>query len=181
MADLSNPLRLFRERFKDMQVQHFFTSPLASYTVWTQCFSHAVNIRGGGKTFMSSSNICFEAYCRKIMGAGGRCKGSPLTTSPFPSCQCKSWNSPWIDPSILGHSGIRGAADEAALKKVHEKLFYTPRCFLYGCSAKQKNIKYDLQICIAYCTYVVQLLYLSILCYIQKNLSAQFRTKYRIR
>ncbi len=33
-------------------------------------------------------------------------------------CQCRSRNSPGFDPSILRHSGIRGAADEAVLNTV---------------------------------------------------------------
>ncbi len=36
-------------------------------------------------------------------------------------CQCQSPNSPGFVPSILRHSGIRGVADEAALKNVHKK------------------------------------------------------------
>jgi hypothetical protein len=36
-------------------------------------------------------------------------------------CQCQSHNSPGFDPSILRHSGIRGAADEAVWNNVHEK------------------------------------------------------------
>jgi hypothetical protein len=36
-------------------------------------------------------------------------------------CRCRSWNSPGIDPSILRHSGIWGAAVEAVLNKVHKK------------------------------------------------------------
>ncbi len=34
-------------------------------------------------------------------------------------CQCQSRNSPKFDPSILRHSGIWGAADEAVLNNVH--------------------------------------------------------------
>ncbi len=33
-------------------------------------------------------------------------------------CQCQSRNRPGFNPSIFGHSGIWGAADEAVLKKV---------------------------------------------------------------
>jgi hypothetical protein len=36
-------------------------------------------------------------------------------------CQCRSRNSPWFDPSILRHSGICGAADEAVFNIVHRK------------------------------------------------------------
>ncbi len=36
-------------------------------------------------------------------------------------CQCRSRKSPEFNPSILRHSGIGGAADEAVLKKVHNK------------------------------------------------------------
>ncbi len=36
-------------------------------------------------------------------------------------CQCRSCNSPGLDPSILQHSGIRGAADEAVLNTAHRK------------------------------------------------------------
>jgi hypothetical protein len=41
-----------------------------------------------------------------------------------PDCQCQSRNSPGFDPSILRHSGIWGAADEAACveKCVHQKI-----------------------------------------------------------
>ncbi len=35
--------------------------------------------------------------------------------------QCQSRNSPGFDPSILRHSGISGAADEAVLNTVHRK------------------------------------------------------------
>ncbi len=34
---------------------------------------------------------------------------------------CRSRNSPGFDPSILRHSGIWGAADEAVLKQYKEK------------------------------------------------------------
>jgi hypothetical protein len=34
--------------------------------------------------------------------------------------QCRSRNFPGFDPSILRHSGILGAADEAMLNKVHK-------------------------------------------------------------
>ncbi len=36
-------------------------------------------------------------------------------------CQCQNRNSTGFDPSILGHSGIWGAADEAVLNKVLKK------------------------------------------------------------
>ncbi len=36
-------------------------------------------------------------------------------------CQCRSRNSPGLNPSILRHSGIWGASDEAVLNKVHIK------------------------------------------------------------
>ncbi len=36
-------------------------------------------------------------------------------------CQCPSRNSPGFDPSILRHSGILGASDEAVLNNVHKK------------------------------------------------------------
>ncbi len=36
-------------------------------------------------------------------------------------CQCQSRNSPGFDPSILRHSGIWGAADDAVLNNVHKK------------------------------------------------------------
>jgi hypothetical protein len=36
-------------------------------------------------------------------------------------CQCQSRNSPGIDHSILQHSGIGGAADEAVLNKIIKK------------------------------------------------------------
>ncbi len=36
-------------------------------------------------------------------------------------CQCRSRNSPGFDPSILRHSGIWGAADEAVLKSVQRR------------------------------------------------------------
>jgi hypothetical protein len=35
-------------------------------------------------------------------------------------CQCQSRNSPGFDPSILGHSGIWGTADDVVLNKVHK-------------------------------------------------------------
>jgi hypothetical protein len=38
-----------------------------------------------------------------------------------PLSKCRSCNCPGFDPSILRHSGIRGAADEAALNIVHKK------------------------------------------------------------
>ncbi len=37
-------------------------------------------------------------------------------------CQCRNRNSPTFDPSILRHSGIWGAADEAVLDTVHKKI-----------------------------------------------------------
>jgi hypothetical protein len=36
-------------------------------------------------------------------------------------CQFQSRNSPWFLPSILRHSGICGAADEAVLNNAHKK------------------------------------------------------------
>jgi hypothetical protein len=36
-------------------------------------------------------------------------------------CQCQSRNSPRLDLSILSHSGICEAADEAVLNNVHKK------------------------------------------------------------
>ncbi len=43
-------------------------------------------------------------------------------------CQCQSHNSPGFDASILRHSGIWGAADEAVLKNVHKKIQSLPHC-----------------------------------------------------
>jgi hypothetical protein len=43
-------------------------------------------------------------------------------------CQCQSRNSPGFDSSILRHSGIWGAADEAVLNIVHRK---KTTCFFY--------------------------------------------------
>jgi hypothetical protein len=37
--------------------------------------------------------------------------------------QCRSHNCPGFNPSILRHSGIRGAADEAVLNIIHKKKF----------------------------------------------------------
>jgi hypothetical protein len=37
------------------------------------------------------------------------------------NCQCRSRNSPAFDLSLLRHSGIWGAADEAVLNTVHRK------------------------------------------------------------
>jgi hypothetical protein len=48
----------------------------------------------------------------------GSCK---IVFCAYSGCQCQSRNSPGFDPSILRHSGIRGVADEAALKNVHKK------------------------------------------------------------
>jgi hypothetical protein len=39
-------------------------------------------------------------------------------------CQCRSRNSPGFDPSILRHSEIWGAADEAMLNTVHKIGFF---------------------------------------------------------
>jgi hypothetical protein len=36
-------------------------------------------------------------------------------------CQCQSHNSPEFDPSILRHSDILGAEDEAVLNNVHKQ------------------------------------------------------------
>ncbi len=36
-------------------------------------------------------------------------------------CQCQNRNSPGLDPSILQHSGILGAADDVVLNKAHTK------------------------------------------------------------
>jgi hypothetical protein len=38
---------------------------------------------------------------------------------------CQNRNSPVFDPSILGHSGIWGAADEAVLNNEHKKAYCT--------------------------------------------------------
>jgi hypothetical protein len=38
-----------------------------------------------------------------------------------PGCQCQSCHSPGFGPSILRHTGISGAADEAVLNNVHKK------------------------------------------------------------
>ncbi len=46
-------------------------------------------------------------------------------------CQRQSRNSPGLDPSILRHSGIRGAADDAVLKKIHLKNSKSP-LFVYS-------------------------------------------------
>ncbi len=48
-------------------------------------------------------------------------------------CQCRSRNSPGrlgYDPSILQHSGIWGAADEAVLNTVHRKKSNKLPCFI---------------------------------------------------
>ncbi len=45
-------------------------------------------------------------------------------------CQCRSRNSPGLDPSILRHSGIWGVADEAVMKKAHKKSKKSPSFFL---------------------------------------------------
>jgi len=37
-------------------------------------------------------------------------------------CQCTGCNGPGFDPSIRRHSGILGAADEAVLKIVRQKI-----------------------------------------------------------
>jgi hypothetical protein len=42
-------------------------------------------------------------------------------------CQCTSCNGPGFDPSIRGHSGIWGAADEAVLNIVRKKMKKSPK------------------------------------------------------
>ncbi len=44
---------------------------------------------------------------------------------------CRSRNSPGFDPSILRHSGIWGAADEAVLNTLHRKNIKNPLVFLF--------------------------------------------------
>ncbi len=59
--------------------------------------------------------ICLLTQCQIIW----LMKSSRVITAS--DCQCQSRNSPGFDPSILRHSGVRGAADEAVLNKVHRK------------------------------------------------------------
>jgi hypothetical protein len=61
-----------------------------------------------------------------------------------PDCQCQSHNSPGFDPSILRHSGILGAADEAVLNNVHKKI-------------KIKTFKNDYLLSLQYCDEVCTL------------------------
>ncbi len=45
-------------------------------------------------------------------------------------CQCTSCNGPGFDPSIRGHSGNLGAADEAVLNTVRKKKKIPPKIFI---------------------------------------------------
>jgi hypothetical protein len=47
-------------------------------------------------------------------------------TSALSDRQCRSCNSPEFDPSILRHSGILAADDEAVLNTVHRKKSKNP-------------------------------------------------------
>ncbi len=55
-------------------------------------------------------------------------------------CQCRSRNSPRFDPSILWHSGVWRAADEAVLNKVTFKK--SPKMGTLGTPSKRYYIDY---------------------------------------
>jgi hypothetical protein len=54
------------------------------------------------RVWMRSSQVCMRS--NRVVRAS--------------ACQCRSSNSPGLDPSILRHSGILGAADEGVLNNV---------------------------------------------------------------
>ncbi len=64
-------------------------------------------------------------------------------------CQCRSRNSPGFDPSILRHSGIRGATDGLVLNTVHRR------------EKNQKNPSVDIS---GFTRAVVQVLEICIFC-----------------
>ncbi len=63
--------------------------------------------------------------------------------------QCQNRNSPGFDPSILRHSGIWGAADEAVLNNVHKKkkVKKSPLKKLYVFRYMEKDIKKPMSTC----------------------------------
>ncbi len=65
---------------------------------------------------LCNSGRIFVSWCAKLWGI---MRSSRVVRAS--DCQCQSLNGPGFDPSILRHSGIWGAADEAVLNKVHEK------------------------------------------------------------
>ncbi len=56
-------------------------------------------------------------------------------------CQCQSRNSPRFDPSILQHSRIWGAADEAVLNNVHKKEKNPKKSPFYVCTEGNYQLK----------------------------------------
>ncbi len=120
MADLSNPLRLFRERFKDMQVQNLFTTPLVSHTVWRQCFSHEVYIRRVGKTVHVVS----------------------ISQRPMPKLK-QSWDRSQHPRTQWNPRGMQQMKQR--WRKYMKKLFYSS-LFPLWLQSKTKNINYELQI-----------------------------------
>ncbi len=83
-------------------------------------------------------------------------------------CQFRSCNSPGFDPSILRHSEIWRAADEAVLNKVHLKKYKKSPClfkYVYRCITVST---YKYMLVLAYlCVYVSAWIYVSM----YKNLS----------
>jgi hypothetical protein len=54
--------------------------------------------------------------------------------------QCRSRNCPGFDPSILRHSGIRGAADEAVLNIAHKKELMWSLCSAHRESIRSETL-----------------------------------------
>ncbi len=58
-----------------------------------------------------------------------------------PGYHCQSRNSPGFNPSILRHSGIWGAADEAVLNNVHKKFFFLNPTSINFCRNQKMKIE----------------------------------------
>jgi len=70
-------------------------------------------LRSSARALDSTVQVCWLRCSRVWM----RCRRVARSSD----IQCRSRNCPGFDPSILRHSGIWGAADEAVLIKVHTK------------------------------------------------------------
>ncbi len=70
-----------------------------------------------------------------------RYKLTVMTCLAPSDCQCRRRNSPGFDSSILRHSGIWGAADEAVLNTVHRKNPKNFLCLTMSCPRVWKRLR----------------------------------------
>jgi hypothetical protein len=94
-------------------VLHIFRVCMRCSRVWMRCSRVWVRCSG---VWMRCSQVWMR--CSQVWIRCSRVWMRCTRVARASDSQCRSRNGPGFDPSILRHSGISGAADEAVLNKV---------------------------------------------------------------